>query len=172
MPNPMTLLTRALFVGLILVAGATAASAQATIFVVRHAERADGAGAGGGMAADPVLSAPGRARAAALAAMLKDTKLTAVFATQFKRTQQTAAPTAKAQHLTVTTIPADKTAQLVENLKKASGSVLVVGHSNTVTEIIAALGVTTPVTVADTEFDNLFIVTTGTPSSFVRLRYK
>jgi phosphohistidine phosphatase SixA len=139
---------------------------------VRHAERADGGGGGRGMAADPALSAPGRARAAALAAMLKDTKLTAVFATEFKRTQQTAGPTAKAQHLTVTTIPADKTAMLVNSLKKASGSVLVVGHSNTVTEVITALGVTTPITVADTEFDNLFIVTTGTPPSFVRLRYR
>ena len=55
----------------------------------------------GGMATDPALSAAGRARAASLAAMLKDTKLTAVFATEFKRTQETAAPTAAAQHVTV-----------------------------------------------------------------------
>jgi phosphohistidine phosphatase SixA len=164
------MLKRTVIAALILAATATVASAQATIFVVRHAERADGGS--GGMANDPPLSAAGRARAARLAAMLKDTRLTAVFATEFKRTQQTGAPTATAQHLTVTAIAADKTATLVEHLKKASGPVLVIGHSNTVPQIIAALGVTTPVTVADTEFDNLFIVTTGTTPSLVRLRYK
>jgi phosphohistidine phosphatase SixA len=164
------MLKRALLAGLILAATAAAAAAQTTIFLVRHAERSD-SGAGG-MASDPALSAAGRARAAALAAMLRDTKLTAVFATEFKRTQQTATPTAEAQHLTVSTVPADKTAALVEKLKAASGSVLVVGHSNTVPEVIAALGVTTPVTITDSEFDNLFIVVTGAPPRLVRLRYK
>ena len=164
------MLKRAILIGLILAATATVASAQTTFFLVRHAERTD-SGAGG-MAADPVLSAAGRARAESLAAMLKDTKLTAVFATEFKRTQQTAAPTAQAQHLTVTTVAADKTAGLVEKLKAASGAVLVVGHSNTVPEIVAALGVTTPVTIAETEFDNLFIVITGAQPAMVRLRYK
>ena len=66
----------------------------------RHAERAD-SGAGG-MASDPPLSAAGRARAESLAAMLKDTKLTAIFTTEFKRTQETAAPVAAAQHVTAT----------------------------------------------------------------------
>ena len=93
--------------------------------------------------------------------MLKDTKLTAVFATEFKRTQQTAAPTAAAQHVTVTTVKADQTAELVQKLKTAKGAVLVVGHSNTVPEVMTALGVKPAVTIADDEFDNLFIVTTG-----------
>jgi phosphohistidine phosphatase SixA len=167
----MTMFKRALLIGLMLAATATAASAQATIFLVRHAERND-SGAGG-MGSDPPLSAAGRARAASLAGVLKDTKLTAVFATEFKRTQQTAAPTAQAQQLTVTTVPADKTAALVEKLKGATGAVLVVGHSDTVPEVIAALGVTTPVTISDTEFDNLFIVLTGAqPARMVRVRYK
>jgi hypothetical protein len=37
---------------------------------------------------------------------------------------------------------------------------------------MTALGVTPPVTIADGEFDNLFIVITGTPPRLVRLRYK
>jgi 2,3-bisphosphoglycerate-dependent phosphoglycerate mutase len=164
------MLKGAILAGLIVATTATGALAQTTIFLVRHAERAD-SGAGG-MASDPVLSAAGRARAARLAAMLKDTKLTAVFATEFKRTQQTAAPTAKAQHLTVSTVPADETSALVNKLKAATGSVLVVGHSNTVPEVMAALGVTPPVKIDDAEFDNLFIVVTGTPPRLVRLRYK
>lgn len=164
------MLKQAILAGLILAAIPTAARAQATIFLVRHAERAD-SGAGG-MSSDPVLSAAGRARAARLAAMLKEMKLTAVFSTEFKRTQQTAAPTAKAQQLTVTTVPADQTAALVDKLKTATGAVLVVGHSNTVPEVMTALGLTPPVTIGDTEFDNLFIVVTGAQPRMVRLRYK
>ena len=164
------MLKRAVFLALFLSTTATAALAQTTIFLVRHAERAD-SGAGG-MASDPTLSAAGRARAIRLAEVLKDTKLTAVFATEFKRTQQTAAPTAKAQHLTVTTVPADETATLVNKLKAATGAVLVVGHSNSVPEVLTALGVTTSIKIDDAEFDNLFIVITDTPPRFVRLRYK
>jgi phosphohistidine phosphatase SixA len=164
------MLKRAVIAALLLAASAAPVLAQTTIFLVRHAERAD-SGAGG-MASDPALSAAGRARAARLAEVLKDTKLTAVFATELKRTQQTAAPAATAQHLTVSTVPADQTAVLVEKLKASSGAVLVVGHSNTVPDVISALGVTTPVTIDDTEFDNLFIVVTGTSPRLVRLRYK
>jgi phosphohistidine phosphatase SixA len=164
------MLKRAALLALILSTTATVAVAQTTILLVRHAERADSGS--GGMSSDPSLSAAGRARALRLAEVLKDTKLTAVFATEFKRTQQTAAPTAKAQHLTLTTMPADQTATLVNKLKAATGTVLVVGHSNSVPEVMTALGVTPPVTIADGEFDNLFIVITGTPPRLVRLRYK
>ena len=73
---------------------ATPALAQATVFVVRHAERADDGAAK--LEDDPDLSAAGRARAEALAAALEDAGITAIFATQYKRTHQTAAPLAKA----------------------------------------------------------------------------
>ena len=165
------MLRRTLLALVLVTLTATMAAAQTTYLIVRHAERADGPGSSGG-ATDPSLSAAGRARAASLAAILKNQKLSAVFATEFKRTQQTAAPTAKAQGLTVTTIPAGATPTLVEKLKGATGAVLVVGHSNTVPEIVAGLGIATPVTIDDQDFDNLFIVTTGEHSSLVRLRYK
>jgi phosphohistidine phosphatase SixA len=167
----MTTLRRLLLALLILAATSSGAAAQATIFLVRHAERNDGGGMG--MAVDPPLSAAGRARATALAAMLKDAKLTAVFATEFKRTQETARPAAQAHHLTVTTIKSDQTAALVEKLRAVTGAVLVVGHSNSVPEVIAGLGITTPFTIPDTEFDNLFIVMTGGDAPRItRLRYK
>ena len=164
------MLRQVIVTALILAATATAARAQTTIFMVRHAERADGGS--GGMGNDPSLSEAGRARAESLASMLKDVKLTAIFTTEFKRTQETAAPTATAQHVTATTVKADQTAALVAKLKTAKGAVLVVGHSNTVPEVMTALGVKPAVTIADTEFDNLFIVTTGAQPRVVRLHYK
>jgi len=148
------------------------AAAQPAVFLVRHAERADAnAGTPPTMAADPDLSAAGHARAGALAAMLKDAGITAIFATDRKRTQQTAAPLAKALGTTVVTIPSADTAGLVAKLKAASGNVLVVGHSNTVPEVIKGLGVQAPAPIADTEFDKLFIVTRGEKPGLLLLRY-
>jgi len=162
------MLKRTILCAALILAGASSAFAQATVFVVRHAERAD---SGGMTAADPDLSAAGRARAESLANVLKDAGIVVVFATEFKRTQQTAAPVAKATGLSVTTAPTE-TAALVEIVKATIGNVLVVGHSNTVPELIKALGVTTPVTVGDTEYDNLFIVRTGDKPSVIRLHYR
>ena len=147
--------------------------AQSTFFVVRHAERADtSSGAPATMAADPDLSEAGRARATSLAAMLKDAGVRAIFVTEYKRTQQTAAPLAEALGLTAIVVPAKDTAGLAARLKKVDGNALVVGHSNTVPEVITELGVTTPVSVADTEFDSLFIVTLSASPHVVRLRYR
>src|SRR5262249_46662073 len=67
------------------------AFAQNLVFVVRHAERAD---AGMQAQTDPPLSAAGEARAQKLAAMLADAGVKDIFATEFKRTQDTAKPLA------------------------------------------------------------------------------
>ena len=149
------------------------AAAQQTVFLVRHAERADSSpGTSPTMAADPDLSEAGRARAEHLAEALKDAKITAIFATEFKRTQQTAAPLAKALGLTVKVLSSNSEASLIADLKAAKGNVLVVGHSNTVPEIIKRLGVTTAVSIGDNDFDNLFVVSTGTHPSLLRLHYR
>jgi phosphohistidine phosphatase SixA len=149
------------------------AYAQNTIFVVRHAERADSnTGAPAMMGTDPDLSEAGRARAASLATVLKDAHISAIFVTEFKRTQQTAAPLAKALGITPTVLSSKDMAELTARLKKAYGNALVVGHSNTVPDVVAALGVATPVSVSDTEFDQLFIVTPQSPPRVIQLRYR
>lgn len=149
------------------------ASADAqSIILVRHAERADTvAGAAPTMAADPDLSAAGVERARRLAVMLKDAGITAVHVTQFKRTQQTAAPLAAAIGVTPTVSPAAESAALVATLRAATGNVLVVGHSNTVPEIVAALGVTPVFTIGDAEYDNLLVVSLTPTPRLLRLRY-
>jgi len=158
---------------LIVVSLAATAAAQQTVFVVRHAERADtAAGAAPTMAADPELSDAGRARAESLAAALEDAEVVAIFATEFKRTQATAAPLAKALGLQVTTISSKEPAKLIQAVKSAGGNVLVVGHSNTVPAIVKDLGVAAPITVGDAEYDNLFVVTLGAAPSVLRLHYR
>ncbi len=124
------------------------------------------------MASDPDLSAAGHARAESLARVLKDAGVTAIYATEFKRTQETAAPLAKAIGVPVTTVPSKDLAALVTHIKAAKGNVLVVGHSNTVPDIVKALGVTAPVTVEDGDYDNLFVVRLGGTPSAIRLHYR
>ena len=164
------------------------AAAQQTIFVVRHAERADAdlAGPGrrsaereGGAAAmatpstDPPLSAAGHERAARLAGMLRSAGIKQIFTTEFLRTRQTAGPTAQALTLEVAPVSSRDLDALITRVSPAQANVLVVGHSNTVPEILKRLGIKDPITIADTEYDNLFIVVrpaAGDPT-LIRLRY-
>jgi broad specificity phosphatase PhoE len=169
----LTMLKRTALSLLLAVLAAAPAAAQHTIFLVRHAERADTVpGASPTMAADPDLSEAGRARAESLATALKDARITAIYTTEYKRTQQTAAPLAKALGLTPNVITSKNSAALVKQLEAAKGNVLVVGHSNSVPDVIKLLGATAPVTIGDDEFDNLFIVTAGTHPSVLRLHYR
>jgi broad specificity phosphatase PhoE len=167
------MLKQTLFALLLALAAATPLAAQQTIFLVRHAERADSTpGTSPTMAADPDLSDAGRARAESLAAALKDANITAIYVTEFKRTQQTAAPLARALGLTVKTVTSRRTPELIEQIEASKGNVLVVGHSNSVPDVIKGLGVTTPVTIGDDEFDNMFLVSRGPTPSLLRLHYR
>ena len=110
--------------------------AEVTFIVVRHAEKVDDG------SKDPPLSEAGLARAQAVAAALRDAPLRGVYATAYQRTQQTAAPAAHAHSLPVVTYdaklaPTDFAAQL--RREHTTGTVLVVGHSNTVPGIAAAV---------------------------------
>lgn len=158
---------------LMVVVSAASAAAQPVVFLVRHAERADaGMAAAKAAGADPDLSGTGIARANSLAAVLKDARIKTVITTEFKRTRQTADPVAKAAGITPTVIESKDVAGVLKTISSSTGNVLVVGHSNTVPEILKRLGVTEPVTIADDEFDSLFVVTRASPPAFVRLRYQ
>lgn len=152
---------------------AVQAFAQTTVFVVRHAERADaGASASPMMAADPDLSDIGKARADSLATVLKDAGITAIFTTEYKRTQQTAAPLAKALGIQATAVSSRDMPGLIEKIKGATGNVLVVGHSNTVGDVISRLGVAEGVKLGDADYDNLFVVVRSEKPVLVRLHFK
>jgi phosphohistidine phosphatase SixA len=149
------------------------AEAQQMVILVRHAERADGGAGAAGMMdkpADPLLSPAGEARAAKLAAMLADAGITAIYSTEFRRTQDTAKPLAAKIGVSVTTVPAGDLAALTAKISgDPKGIALVVGHSNTVPAVIKALGGTAPA-IADSEYDNLFIFVPAT-RTLTRIRF-
>jgi broad specificity phosphatase PhoE len=157
-----------------IIAPADSIHAQETVvYVVRHAERAAGSG-------DVPISDSGRARANALLESLREARVDAIITTQFQRTKQTAEPLASALSLQMETVaaqgPAPDHATAVANAVRAKGagkSVLVVGHSNTVPAIVAALGGPKFKDLCDDEYDNLFVVVLrdGSPARFARARY-
>ena len=138
---------------------------QSTVFIVRHAEKADDS-------KDAELSEAGRARAEALANMLRDSKISVIYTTEFKRTQQTAAPLAKALALTVTSLPSENQTALVAKLRTSTTNSLVVGHGNTIPDVIKALGISEPVNIPDSDYDNLFVVPLGEKPYLIRLHYR
>jgi broad specificity phosphatase PhoE len=144
-----------------------AAFAQKLVFVVRHAERAD---AGMQVQTDPPLSVAGEARAQKLAAMLADAGVKDIFATELKRTQDTAKPVAMETGVAVEQVASKNTALLIAKIKSHPNDVvLVVGHSNTLPAILKALaGV--DVVIAENEYDNLFVIVPAT-GTMTRIRY-
>ena len=150
-----------------------AASAQKLVYVVRHAERADGGVVAAGMTApaDPELSPEGEARAKKIAAMLRDAGIKGIFTTEYKRTKNTAAPLAATLGITGQVVTSKDTPGLIDRLKKehANDIVLIVGHSNSVPAIIKALG-GGDVTLADDDYTSMFVVVPGAGVA-TRIRY-
>ena len=145
-----------LIVAAAFLAMAAGASAQAptTVIVVRHAEKM------AEPAADPMLTMAGANRVQALAAMLRDAGVSAVITTQYKRTMMTGAALGIPGEVVDARAPGH--AKLVADsvLQKHRGrTVLVVGHSNTVPDIVAALGAPKPAPICDEGYDNMFVVT-------------
>jgi broad specificity phosphatase PhoE len=134
--------------------------ATTTIIFVRHAEKALQEGD------DPSLSAAGRVRVAELTRQLVDADVVAgvdaIYATPFKRTQETARPLAQALGIPITTYDASDRETVLDDILSAHKGkiVLVVGHSNTLPELIANLGASKKVPeIAENEYDNIYIVT-------------
>lgn len=155
--------------------GIPAASADQVIFVVRHAERADGGAGTGGMIGtnDPPLSAEGTERARRLATHLASADVKHIFTTEFQRTRDTAGPVAQKAGIKAVVVSSRDPAALLRQVREARDNVLIVGHSNTVPDVLKQLGVTSTVSIADNEYDNLFVVVrpaTGEPA-LIRLRY-
>jgi broad specificity phosphatase PhoE len=159
-------LYRWLALTIVVLAVSAPAFSQVTVIFTRHAEK------GATPPKDPTLTEAGKQRAQALASMLADSGVEAIYTTELQRTQQTAAPLAARVNITPTILPAKDTAALGNAIRaRKSGVVVVVGHSNTIPDIISALG-GPKVDIDDSQYDNLFVLTVGpTQSSLLRLHY-
>ena len=140
---------------------ATVAAPVHTVYLARHAEKADDS-------ADPALSHAGHARAEALRDRLRDAGIAAVIVSDRRRTAETAGPLSRAAGLAPTVVGttgggAAHVSGVVDAVRRAwnegRGPVLVVGHSNTVPAIARALGATDAPEICDSEYANLWIVT-------------
>ena len=141
-----------------------------TVILIRHAEKNTEPNN-----PDPDLSPAGQARAQELVRMFGDTGINAIYATQYKRTQQTVKPLADRLGLPITQVNSKNTVDLLAQIRaQHSGQIIfIAGHNNTVPEIVAALGGPTYPTIPETEFDNLYIVSvyrTG-KARVVKLKY-
>ena len=143
----------------------TGINAAPFVFIVRHAEKASTSDK------DPDLSLQGQKHADSLAHILQDSQITSVVVTEFKRTQETAAPTAKAAHVSPTMIPASDVGALIEKLRALNGNALVVGHGNTIPDLLKALGIATPVSIPEDDYSEIFVVLLGDPPQLLRLHY-
>ena len=137
-----------------------------TVFLIRHAEREDEP------RQDPPLKKEGVARAQELARLLASAGIKAIYTSQFARTKQTAEPLATKLGLTLASIslksnPAnprqiaeESTSEVVNKIMERTGeNVLVVGHSNSIPDVIKMLGGDVVPTIDERKFDDLFIVT-------------
>jgi phosphohistidine phosphatase SixA len=151
-----------------------------TVFLVRHAEKADGAGQ------DPPLTEAGKQRAEALARLLQNAGVKGIYTSQYQRTRLTAEPLAKRLGVTVVAVPLgvkpsnprEVSEESVRELTKkveahAGGAVLIVGHSNSVPDVIRMLGGDSVPKIDESRFDDLFVVTVyaGGRAKVVQLKY-
>jgi phosphohistidine phosphatase SixA len=137
-----------------------------TVFLIRHAEREDEP------RQDPPLSKDGIARSQALARLLSNAGIKAILTSQYNRTKQTAEPLATRLGLTITPftlklnpsnprqIAEESTAEVTNKILERGGeSVLVIGHSNSIPDVIKMLGGDVVPAIDERKFDDLFIVT-------------
>jgi broad specificity phosphatase PhoE len=127
-----------------------------TIILVRHAEKKIEPNN-----QDPDLSPEGFERAQEIARVFGEAGINAIYATQYKRTQETVKPLADRTGVAVKLLQANQTDELVKQLQTTNRgqTVFIAGHNNTVPAIVSTLSGETYPTIPESEFDNLYIVT-------------
>ena len=159
------------FLAFVAVPGAIRAQ-PATVILVRHAEKASQT------EADPILSDAGTQRARDLAVALVDARVGSIITTQYQRTRLTASDVGAATKLAPIIVTAGGATHVADVaaaiMGRPTGSVvLVVGHSNTVTAIVAALGGPRFPNLCDSQYSQVFILgmNGANPPTLIRARY-
>ncbi|WP_417658927.1 SixA phosphatase family protein [Pseudidiomarina sp.] len=122
-----------------------------TLFIVRHAEKVPDK-------PDPELSARGQQRATNLAHLLQHVNLAHVYATKYQRAQQTAKPTAEMFNVGITTYAAGDSEALIKRVVEQQQNALIVGHSNTVPQLVRLAG-GKAVELSEQDYGDVFVLT-------------
>ena len=152
--------------------GAAPADTMTIVLLARHAEKASETDT------DPPLSERGRARAAALAEALRDARLTGAIVSERLRTHQTAGPSLGGIVPDTVSIAGGVAAHaraVADRIRSrhAGGTVLVVGHSNTIPAIMTALGAGPLPDICDAAYGNLYVMVLAEsgPPRIVRTKF-
>lgn len=123
-----------------------------SVYLFRHAEKQIIKGE-----KNPELTKDGFARADALAEVLKDVQDGVVYASEFKRTQQTVNPLASVWQTDVNIQTAhDPEGQIERALSHCKKTVIISGHSNTIPNLIGLFGIVDEITISDDQYGDLF----------------
>jgi phosphohistidine phosphatase SixA len=147
------------------------AASTTTVIVMRHAEKA------AAPPDDPPLSPAGEARALELAQHFgrapKGQRLDAIIVSEFKRTQDTVRPLANRLGIPVIVVPAADPGLAADRaLKENRGRrVLIVGHSDTVPDIVKELSGDDVGPMRETEYGIVYVVSVPRFSRAAVLRF-
>jgi broad specificity phosphatase PhoE len=127
-----------------------------TVILVRHAEKKIEPSN-----PDPDLTPEGVERAHEIARVFADAGVNAIYATQYKRTQQTVKPLSDRTGVPVTLLDSKETDQLLRRIQTTyrGQTVFIAGHNNTVPAMVSELSGEKYPTIPESEYDNLYIVT-------------
>jgi len=159
---------------------------ETTILLVRHTERAAGEPPQGecpppGMgehlrdSLGPAVTEEGKARAAALAHVASEAGVSAVYVSEYCRSQWSVKPFFDRTGAAPKQFAASDVRGLIRDLmtEHRGGTVLVASHSDRIPQIISALGSEAAPQLADGDYDDLFVITVyrfGAPR-VLRLKY-
>lgn len=150
--------------GVLLAASTVAASAQEAVYLIRHAERAEGE--------NPAITEAGRQRAAQWAELLASARIEHVYTSEARRTIETGGIISKALGVSAESVATGDTAGLLDlmSFDYEDARVLVVGHTETIPGILEALGVAGIIEMPKDDYARLFVVVPGDPATLFDLR--
>ena len=127
-----------------------------TIILIRHAEKKIEP-----TNPDPDLAPEGVERAQEIARVFGDAGINTIYATQYKRTQQTVKPLSDRTGIPVTLLDANQNNELLKRIQTTyrGQTIFIAGHNNTVPAMLSELSGETYPVIPESEYDNLYIVT-------------
>lgn len=135
-------------------------SCRQTYYIVRHAEKETVDSSATMMKNDPLLTEAGKQRAEELKEILKTKKIGYIFSTNTIRTRSTAELTRAHFKLAIEAYKPMPDSAFILQLKSLKKNVLIIGHSNTVDDLVNKLcgQIKIPSDLPDTAYDNLYVV--------------